>query len=147
MIRDRKSRQYNELVKAPTRSEISVGIHAKEGDDQHSGGLSILDLGEIHEFGLGVPQRSFIRAWADENAKDNIAVIKSELTKSIKDGKPKRHLDRAALSLEGSVKQNITSGIEPELAAETIARKGSSTPLIDTGVLRASITGTARVIK
>ncbi len=51
-----------------------------------------------------------------------------------------RALRKAAAHLEGKVKEKITEGIPPPLRETTIARKGSSKPLIDTGTLRASIT-------
>ncbi|RLI74767.1 hypothetical protein DRO97_05075 [Archaeoglobales archaeon] len=51
-------------------------------------------------------------------------------------------LKKAGAFLEGAIKETITKG-RPEwspLKPETIKRKGSSKPLIDTGKLRASIT-------
>ncbi|MDF7681191.1 hypothetical protein PT300_11600 [Enterobacteriaceae bacterium ESL0689] len=42
--------------------------------------------------------------------------------------------------LAGEVKRKIQSGIAPPLDPKTIARKGSSRPLIDTGNLLQSIT-------
>ena len=51
-------------------------------------------------------------------------------------------LRKAGAFLEGAIKQKITQGDPswPPLKPETIKRKGSSKPLIDTGKLRASIT-------
>lgn len=51
-------------------------------------------------------------------------------------------LSRGGAYLEGAIKYTITEGRGewPELLPKTIARKGSSHPLIDTGKLRASIT-------
>jgi hypothetical protein len=40
----------------------------------------------------------------------------------------------------GQIQERIASGIAPANAPSTVAKKGSSTPLIDTGVLRSSIT-------
>lgn len=51
-------------------------------------------------------------------------------------------LKKAGAFLEGAIKETITKGRSewPPLKPETIKRKGSSKPLIDTGKLRASIT-------
>jgi len=51
-------------------------------------------------------------------------------------------LRKAGAFLEGAIKQKITEGDPswPPLKPETIKRKGSSKPLINTGKLRASIT-------
>lgn len=143
MIQDKKSRQYRALVDVPEHASITVGIHAKEGGSVHTdSGLSIVELGEIHEFGLGVPQRSFVRKWAAENEASAQDVIGKELQLSLKDGNITTHLERAALRLEADMKANISSGTAFEkLDDATIAQKGSSTPLIDTGALRASLAG------
>jgi|Deesub1362B_J571_1020462.scaffolds.fasta_scaffold00499_29 phage gpG-like protein len=53
-----------------------------------------------------------------------------------------RILRKAGAFLEGAVKEKITQGDPswPPLRPETVKRKGSSKPLIDTGKLRTSIT-------
>jgi hypothetical protein len=49
--------------------------------------------------------------------------------------------ERVALACEGSMKKRISRGVPPPNAAETIRRKGSSKPLINTGQLRNAIRG------
>jgi len=144
-VRDKKSSAYKTLTKLKPRSNpsISVGIHAAEGSSQHEDdGLSIAELAEMHEFGLGVPGRPFIRQWFDEGKQDHNKLIEKELERAVMDGKFEQHLTRAALGLEASCKQYISDGthVTPN-APSTEAQKGSSVPLIDTGVLRASIAG------
>jgi len=104
--------------------------------------MTVGTLAEIHEFGLGVPQRSFLRAWADaDRTKINRAwgsllrkVLKSELTLD-------QALEQFGIWAQGQVQQFIAdSRVEPPLDPRTIDAKGSSTPLIDTGQLRSSIT-------
>lgn len=48
-------------------------------------------------------------------------------------------LDRFGLWAVGEIQQRIADGIPPPNAQSTVDRKGSSTPLIETGQLRASI--------
>lgn len=50
-----------------------------------------------------------------------------------------KELERVGLWAQGSIQQRISDGIPPPNAESTIRRKGSSTPLIDTGQLRTSI--------
>ncbi|KCZ71586.1 hypothetical protein ANME2D_02321 [Candidatus Methanoperedens nitroreducens] len=51
-----------------------------------------------------------------------------------------RHaLEKSAMFLERKTKDAITRGIPPPLKQATIRRKGSSTPLIDTGLMRSQI--------
>lgn len=98
-------------------------------------------IAEIHEFGLGVPERSFIRAWFDANQdkiKKAIAaamqqVIKGKYTKEVA-------LERLGALFASQIQARISSNIPPPLAPSTIKRKGSSVALIDTGQLRSAIT-------
>jgi len=48
-------------------------------------------------------------------------------------------LTRFGLRYVGLIQQRISSGIAPPNSPVTVARKGSATPLIDTGQLRSSI--------
>jgi len=62
----------------------------------------------------------------------------------IKNENPKAALFRLAQEARNDVLDRIDSGIDPPLKDSTIARKGSSLPLVDKGILRASITGIVR---
>lgn len=140
MIKDTKSKRYQKLVRGNGfRGTISSGIHSEEGGAQHEAGMSIAELGSIHEFGLGVPERSFIRAWFDENKDDLNDAIKAELEFALASGNLETVLPQLAVSIQASIQERISNGIDPENAESTIRRKGSSTPLVDTGVLRSAI--------
>lgn len=143
-----KDNGLNELIarlkKASEGAEVSVGIHADKGSEAHEGGFStVLEIGAIHELGLGdVPRRSFIADWADESQKDNEeelrnigrAIIKGKL-QSLDAG-----LERAGIKFKGDIQKRMTiAPYSVPLDPKTIARKGSSTALIDTGHLRSSI--------
>lgn len=104
-------------------------------------GNTVVEIATIHEFGMGVPERSFIRAFVDENE----ALIKKKirtLGKKIVKGtlSSKQALDILGVWLTGKIQSRIAKGIPPALAQATIDRKGSSKPLINTGQLRSSIT-------
>jgi hypothetical protein len=123
---------------------LAVGV--LEGDATHpNSDLTINEIAEIHEYGsdaAGIPERSFIRAFVDENeARINKALKRiADMTakgslKSVDQG-----LDRLGLTLVGGIQDRIRNGIAPELQDATAARKGSSVPLIDTSALLTSIT-------
>lgn len=121
---------------------ITVGVHSDDADHTHAGGegLTVGDIATFHEFGTQtVPQRSFIRAWFDEGQAEHQQVIREELEAATKGASLPQALERIALRLEGSVKDRIRQHIPPPLAPATVKRKGSSTPLIDTGQLRNAI--------
>jgi hypothetical protein len=119
--------------------KISVGIHEADGGHEHEG-LSVVALAAIHEFGIGVPERSFIRAWFDENEERAKEALRRLLV-SVIEGKrkPDQALELFALWAVGEIQARIARGIAPALAESTIEAKGSSVPLIDTGQLRSSI--------
>jgi hypothetical protein len=122
---------------------VLVGIQGSSGDAQHGAdGLSNVELGTIHEFGLGVPERSFIRKGIDDNektlanfiAKQGQRALLGEITEDM------------ALGLTGEkavdvLKDRIIAHIWPPLSKERIAEKGGiETPLIEHSTLINSIT-------
>lgn len=128
------------VSKAALKRELTVGIHDDAGAAAH-GGKSLIDIATAHEFGLGVPQRSFIGAWADERRADHEEHLR-KLGEAIVKGRVadvKVGLAQLGEAYVGEVQGRIAQGVPPPNAPSTIARKGSSTPLIDKGVLRSSI--------
>jgi hypothetical protein len=139
-----RDRGYAALMKRLKAEKITltVGVHEAEASEPHDGELTIGDLAAIHEFGLGhVPERSFLRAWADESVEENKNVL-GDIGRAVAEGKYdlETGLDRFGVYAVGAIQRRIVEGIEPPLADETIKRKGSSTPLIDTGQLKSAIT-------
>jgi hypothetical protein len=104
-------------------------------------GATVGDVATWAEFGIGQPERSFLRAWFDANqARCKTAL--SRLAKSVLDGKRTKEqaLETFGLWAQGEIQKRIAEGIDPANAASTVAKKGSSTPLVSTGQLRSSIT-------
>lgn len=147
-VRDKKSSGYRAALNTLSRAETTVGIHSSEGSEEHSDGLTVLALGAIHEFGQGVPERSFIRTWYDARRDEMVKALRDQLKVSVLRQEPlERALDRFALLAQADCQKWISDGnVKPPLADSTIRRKGSSKPLIDTGVLRSSILGKVDVM-
>lgn len=142
MIAEKVSPRYARILKflEMEHGEITVGIHGAEGGAPHEGGESIAAIGEAHEFGAGVPQRSFLRAWFDERQSEIEKTIQAQLELSLQRGKSLDWaLERVAVWAQADIQKRIAAGIDPPNAPSTIQRKGSSKPLIDTGVLKAAI--------
>jgi hypothetical protein len=125
------------------RVEVTVGIHSDDADATHGEGLTVGDIGTFHEFGTQtVPQRSFVRGWFDERQDFIATTLRTQLQQVVAGKRPlDQALERVALAFEGDVKRRITQNIPPPLKPATIARKGSSVALIDTGQLRNSLRG------
>ncbi len=124
---------------------VRVGVlhdAPKKGDD--TGRATLLEVAAYNEFGApaaNVPQRSFIRATVDAK-KPEIQAAQGRVAKQVLAGKITFHqgLEQIGAKVVGLMKQRIAAGIPPENAESTIARKGSSKPLINFGQLRGAIT-------
>lgn len=108
---------------------VSVGIQGKNGE--------VAGYAAANEFGADrIPQRSFIGSTVDENEKAYLKM--AEEVYSEKDAK--QVLEQLGLKIAGDIQSKITSIKTPPNVAFTIAKKGSSNPLIDTGRMRQSVT-------
>ena len=125
-------------LKAP--AHIDVGILESAGVEKD--GTSVIDVAEWNEFGTAtIPERSFIRAWFDE-AEPQLRQDFAALMRTVAAGKRTRAevLELMGQRMVGQVQARMSAGIPPPNKPATVRRKGSSTPLIDTGVLRSSVT-------
>lgn len=144
-------RGYGALVRRMYSLEntpvIEVGVHEEDGakpheGDDYSGPVTIIDVATWNEFGTEtIPERSFIRAWFDIHEKGARELVR-RLLEAVLEGK--RQLsdipEVLGTTFVGQIQKRISAGIAPENAPATIAKKGSSKPLIDKGQLRSSIT-------
>jgi hypothetical protein len=145
--------------------QVRVGVHAAEGQRREAGirlakkegkfhlrgrggarPVTVLDVATWAEFGIGQPMRSWLRAWYDGGRQQNFADIQKMMVRVLAGKVPlNRALEQLGQRFVGLIQRRLAQGIPPPNAAATIARKGSSKPLIDTGQLRSSITYSTRV--
>ena len=94
----------------------------------------------VHEFGINVPERSFLRSTVLEQADKYARIFATNIPDAIKNGTPAYEAySRLGTIAMNDVRLKIASGEFAALAPATIKRKKSSKPLIDTGNLRQSI--------
>ena len=117
------------------RVKAKAGLIGSAASEQHDdkSGLTTAQIGAIHEFGVGVPERSFIRTWFDEN-KPLINEKLQELARDViaLNGTIYDKMELFGEWAEGQIRARIEAGISPPNSPATIARKGSDIPLIDT---------------
>jgi len=118
---------------------------ARKGNDDS--GMDNGEIGVIHEFGSetnNIPARSFLRMPVETHAKEIVKSMDSPaVRKAVEAGDAVTVFKILGMAAEGYVKQAFSTGGYgkwPANTPETVARKGSSKPLIDTGELRRSIT-------
>ncbi len=142
-------------LKRTDKSFVKVGVQAGTMHKPSSKGsqptetTNMVIVAVANEFGTkqGIPERSFIRSTTDEQ-KQNLIALKTKAIKDITFGKTtvKRELKTIGIYLGGEIKKKIKNLRTPPNSPVTIARKGSSNPLMDTGQLRASIRSKVHVI-
>jgi hypothetical protein len=118
-----------------------VGL--QQGDEHKSFGQAVAEIGAIHEFGApgaGIPRRSWLSTALEKNVR-SLRGLKTRLLNSIYEGKRSavQALGLLGQVHEDQVKANIVDGEFAPLKPETIRRKGSSKPLIDTAQMRQSV--------
>lgn len=117
------------------------------------GKLTLAQLGLIQEFGIPghIPSRPFMRSGL-QRAKAGASKLLGKLLEKLDPKVTGEQLKTKASTILGKVgayvaaqiKQGIASGGFAANAPSTVARKGSSKPLIDTGLLRQSLTWQVR---
>jgi len=125
-----------------SNSGVYVGVPASAGT--YESGESIAVIAAVHEFGSAdgrIPERSFLRVPLRSNQQDFANVIAGSLP-GVLDGSltMAQLMDQLGARAAAASQEAISAGIPPPNAPSTIAQKGSSQPLVDTGRLRQSIT-------
>ena len=123
-------------VQDPRFDAVDIGVLSDEDEN-----LRI--YASANEFGTRnghIPERSFIRSAVDEN-ESQINQRADRVYRRIIDGKLKKRegLGQMGEFIQSLVTRKITTLRHPENKESTIARKGSSNPLIDSNRLRSSI--------
>lgn len=139
-VRDNGFSNRVKMLVAMQPASITVGIHGEEGAETE-GDTTVATIANAHEFGLGVPRRSFLRSWAEENAGRNAGILSRALERCARgDATYPQTLHSIGSVFVADCRLRIARGqIGPALSPETVDRKGSSTPLLDTGQLSAAI--------
>jgi len=119
---------------------VDVGII--DAGEHPSGDITVAGIGFAHEYGTAtLPERSFMRSTI-QGKKKNIIALQKKLLGQIVKGNMKVETGLGLLGefMSDLITKKIVSISDPPNTPETIARKGSSNPLIDTGQMKNSIT-------
>lgn len=121
--------------------EIEVGIF---GSDEY------VMIANVHEYGITIrkekgsiviPERSFLRSTFDDKNQEWFKFMKKHLEQVIQGRMDAKTLcERLGARIVRDVQKKITELNDPANAPSTIAQKGSSNPLIDSGGLRKRVT-------
>lgn len=132
------------LVGLPGVGSPQVMIPATPTSPAKPAGFTVAALGVVHEFGVpsrGIPSRPFMRQTWDRHGESTKRLIR-QMFKLLMTNKIKLYpaMGKIGAYYEGQVKTTIRNGVFQSNTAATLAKKKSSKPLIDTGLMRASVT-------
>ena len=145
------TRAYLANLEKAKRGFVAVGLPSEEvGSKVYGDGQTVATVGARHEYGAGVSRRSFLRVPFTTKQDELSTAIAKQFEDVFQRGKSAEQ----ALGLIGTVAVNISKGAFttrgygewPDITQETKDAKGSSQVLIDTGILRGSITYVVRGI-
>lgn len=105
-------------------------------------GIDIVERATRNEFGTtGIPERPFFRNALTAHRDDYRRLLVHD-GRRLLTGRMRIEavMNRLGLSAVGHIQQSIVDLRTPPNSAQTIAAKGSSNPLIDTGEMRQSVT-------
>jgi hypothetical protein len=123
-------------------STVKVGVIGETGRKGAAGdALNNVELATVHEFGTAtVPERSFIRSTYEAH-RDEMVLLMARLVPALYAQKitVQQLLGLVGAKFAAEIKNTIRASIPPPLSPVTIAEKGSSLPLVDTGQLINSI--------
>ena len=142
-VKDSGARRVLRDAKAlQSGAHVIVGIIGEDADKPEGDkGVTVGDVAAWAEFGLGQPRRSWLRDWIDAADPEIRRRTSAEIAAVLAGTRTRdQALARLGVWAVGEIQKRIAAGIAPENAPSTIARKGSSTPLIDKGQFRGSIT-------
>lgn len=138
---DKGFKDLTRRIMAPDNVTLKVGVFADSGT--HPDGTSLVQVAIWNEFGTStIPPRPFIRVYFSNETRVRAlasAALKQVITHNLT---KKQALERLGMKMSGEIQHAISVayfGAYPANALETIRKKGSSTPLVDTGQLRSAI--------
>lgn len=122
--------------------DTTIRVGVQEGSGSYDDGSTIAEIAFYNEFGTArIPERSFIRSTFFDSKEAMIDRVNKEAQKVLTFKQDvKTAADRIGIFAQGEIKKKFRDNDWVENAPLTVALKGSSTPLIDTGQLIGSIT-------
>ena len=106
-------------------------------ESKYSNGISVPKVAYIHNYGLGVPTRPFFNKAIINNAKKWDSFLENTLKQN--NVNFSNILEKLGNIIVGDIQTSITELKDPPNKESTIKKKKSSNPLIDTGLMRKSV--------
>ncbi len=113
---------------------VDVGFF--KGTHTYPNGKDVTEVAKKNDKGIGVPERPFMIPAAKKAANKIINITVQSIVGGMDE---QQALSKAGELFVGFIQKEITNLKEPPNSPYTIAKKGSSNPLIDTGDMRSKV--------
>lgn len=145
-IKDNGAIKMLEQLSQPP-SVARIGVIGGEASAPHDKSpLTVGEIAAIHEYGLGVPERSFVRDFVDGNRSKLHRMMRATALEVARGRSQEEAMARFGLAVAGMIKKRMIAGINPPLKESTKERKqqitggnAKDTPLILSGQLISAI--------
>lgn len=134
-----QGKKFRKMLEELSKLEVRIGFQA--GDASEADGTDIATVAAWNELGTSTsPSRPFLRQSVDAHTNEISAFTKS-MKSQLTNGTATAGdiLKKFGVFQKGLIQGEISSGNFAPNAPSTIKKKGSSTPLIDTGTMRQSV--------
>ena len=105
---------------------------------KYQDGTPVTNVAAQHEFGVGVPERPFMRRATKPMAEGIHRILVQGINPQRMVVTP-RLAELVGIEMEQNIKLSIVQLKTPPNSPATIKRKGSANPLVDTGLLKRSV--------
>lgn len=132
-----EGKKFRKMLEEFGKLEVRIGIQQGEASDN---GVDLVDIAMFNELGtVHIPSRPFLRDSVDAHGDEINSFLQSMKNQIVKGGSAEEVLKKIGVFQKGLVQQEIVSGNFAPNSEATIRKKGSDTPLIDTGTMRQSV--------
>lgn len=132
-----EGKKFEKLLKELGQLEVRIGIQQGEASEE---GVDLVDIAMFNELGtVHIPSRPFLRDSVDANADQINSFLQSMKKELLRGGSAEDVLKKIGVFQKGLIQEQIVKGDFAPNSEATIRRKGSDTPLVDTGRMRQSI--------
>lgn len=132
-----EGKKFEKLLKELGQLEVRIGIQQGEASEE---GVDLVDIAMFNELGtVHIPSRPFLRDSVDANADQINSFLQSMKKDLLRGGSAEDVLKKIGVFQKGLIQEQIVKGDFAPNSEATIRRKGSDTPLVDTGRMRQSI--------
>ena len=114
---------------------VEVGFF--KGSAKYKGGKDVTTVARDNDQGTKrIPERPFMIPAGNKAANKTINITVNSIAGGMDE---QQALSKAAIMFKNAIQREITNLKEPPNAESTILKKGSSNPLIDTGLMRSKV--------